>query len=34
MGYQQGTVFEKFKMNKGFSNAVTEFGISSTTVNF
>ena len=31
--YQQRRVFQKFKMNKGFSNAVTEFGISKTTIN-
>ena len=32
--YQQGRVFQKFKMNKGFSSVVTEFGISETTINF
>ena len=32
--YQRGRVFQKFKMNKGFSNAVIEFGISKTTINF
>ena len=32
--YQQGRVFQKFKMNKGFSNALIEFAISKTTINF
>ena len=32
--YQQGTVFQKFKMNNKFVSAVTEFGISKTTINF
>ena len=31
--YQQGRVFQKFKRDKGFSNAVIEFGISKTTIN-
>ena len=34
LAYQQGRVFQKFKMNKGFSNAVIEFVISKTTINF
>ena len=34
LAYQQGRAFQKFKMNKGFSSAVTEFGISKTTINF
>ena len=34
MAYQQGTVFNNFKMNKAFSNAVTEFVISKTTINY
>ena len=34
LAYQRGRVFQKFKMNKGFSSAVTEFGISKTTINF
>ena len=32
--YQQGKVFQKFKSNNKFVSAVTEFGISKTTVNF
>ena len=32
--YQQGRVFQNFKRDKGFSNAVIEFGISKTTINF
>ena len=32
--YQQGKMFQKFKMNNKFVSAVTEFGISKTTVNF
>ena len=32
--YQQGRIFQKFKMNKGFSSTVTEFGIIKTTLNF
>ena len=32
--YQQGKVFQKFKMNNKFVSAVTEFGISKTTINF
>ena len=31
--YQQGKVFQKFKQNNTFANAVTEFGISNTTIN-
>ena len=34
LAYQQGRVFQKFKMNKGFSSAVTEFDISKITINF
>ena len=34
LAYQQGRFLQKFKMNKRFSNAVTEFGISKTTINF
>ena len=32
--YQQGKVCQKFKSNKKFVSAVTEFGISKTTINF
>ena len=32
--YQQGKVFQKFKSNSKFVIAVTEFGISKTTINF
>ena len=32
--YQQGKVFQKFKMNNKFVSVVTEFGISMTTINF
>ena len=32
--YQQGIVFQKFKKNNKFVNAVTEFEISKTTMNF
>ena len=32
--YQQGKVFQKFKTNNNFVSAVTEFGISKTTINF
>ena len=32
--YQQGKVFQKFKMNNKFVSAVTQFGISKTTINF
>ena len=32
--YQQGKVFQKFKSNNKFVSAVTEFGISKTTINF
>ena len=34
LAYQQGRIFQKFKMNKGFSSAVTDFGIIKTTLNF
>ena len=34
LSYQQGKVFQKFKKNNKFVNAVTEFGISKTTINF
>ena len=34
LAYQQRRVFQKFKMNKGFSSAVREFGISKATINF
>ena len=34
LAYQQGNVFQKFKQNSTFVNAVTEFGISKTTINF
>ena len=34
LAYQQGMVFQKFKHNSTFINAVTEFGISKTTINF
>ena len=34
LAYQQGKVFQKFKQNSTFVNAVTEFGISKTTINF
>ena len=32
--YQQGMVFRKFKKNSSFVNAVTEFSISKSTINF
>ena len=32
--YEQGNVFQKFKMNEEFTSAVTEFGISKATINF
>ena len=32
--YQPGKVFQKFKSNNKFIRAVTEFGISKTTINF
>ena len=32
--YQQGKLFQKFKSNNKFISAVTEFGISKTTINF
>ena len=34
LAHQQGMVFQKFKKNSKFVNAVTEFGISKTTINF
>ena len=34
LAYQQGMVFQKFKKNNKFVNAVTEFEISKTTMNF
>ena len=34
LAYQQGKVFQKFKMNKKFVSAVTEFKESKTTINF
>ena len=34
LAYQQGKVFQKFKMNNKFVSAVTEFGISKTTISF
>ena len=34
LAYQQGKVFQKFKKNNKFVNAVTEFEKSNTTVNF
>ena len=34
LAYQQGLIFQKFKMNKKVRNAVTEFEKSKTTVNF
>ena len=34
LAYQEGKVFQKFKQNSTFVNAVTEFGISKTTINF
>ena len=34
LAYQQGKVFQKFKSNNKFVSAVTEFGISKTTINF
>ena len=34
LAYQQGKVFQKFKINNKFASAVTEFGISKTTINF
>ena len=33
LAYQQGKVFQKFKQNSTSVNAVTEFGISKTTIN-
>ena len=34
LAYQRGKLFRKFKKNSSFINAVTEFGISKTTINF
>ena len=34
LAYQQGMVFQKFKKNNKFVNAVTQFGISKTTIDF
>ena len=34
LAYQQGKVSQKFKSNNKFVSAVTEFGISKTTINF
>ena len=34
LAYQQGKVFQKFRLNNKFLSAVTEFGISKTTINF
>ena len=34
LAYQQGKVFQKFKINSKFVSAVTEFGVSKTTINF
>ena len=34
LAYQRRKVFEKFKINNKFLSAVTEFGISKTTINF
>ena len=34
LAYQQERVFQKFKINKGFSKAVIEFGISKIAINF
>ena len=34
LAYQKGKVFQKFKTNNKFVNAVTEFGISKTNINF
>ena len=34
LAYHQGKVFQKFKSNNKFVSAVTEFGISKTTINF
>ena len=34
LAYQQGRVFQKFKVNNKFINAVTEFEKSKTTINF
>ena len=32
--YQQGKVFQEFNSSNNFANAVTEFGINKTTINF
>ena len=34
LAYQQGKVFQKFRLNNKFLTAVTEFGFSKTTINF
>ena len=34
LAYQQGKIFQKFKMNNKCVSDVTEFGISKTTINF
>ena len=34
LAYQQGRILQTFKVNKGFSSVMTEFGISKTTINF
>ena len=34
LAYEQGKVFKKFLKNSNFFNAVTNFGISKTTINF
>ena len=34
LAYHQGKVFQKFKVNNKFLSALTEFGISKTTINF
>ena len=34
LAYQQGIIFRKFKENNKFTNAVSEFKISKTTINF
>ena len=32
--YRQGTIFKKFKSNNKFMNAVSDFKVSKTTINF
>ena len=34
LAYQQGEIFRRFKTNKKFTSAVSEFKISKTTINF